>query len=79
MIRLASVGGNALYKEEALWVLRLTITRMIFSASGNISSDKYLISVLNTLLFENNVYIIKMIIYKTINGLFAFRVGIDFP
>ena len=35
-----------LYKiEAALWVFRLSITSMIFFASGNISSDRYLISI----------------------------------
>ena len=31
---LASAGGNASYSEPGVWVLRLSMTRMIFSASG---------------------------------------------
>lgn len=30
IIRRASAGGNALYNEAALWVLKLSITRIIF-------------------------------------------------
>ena len=44
MIRRTSSGGNALYNEEALWVFKLSITRINFSLSGYITSTRYLIS-----------------------------------
>lgn len=43
-MRLASFGGYFLYREAGLWVLRLSITRMILSASGYMTSTRYLIS-----------------------------------
>ena len=44
MIRLASSGGYRLYREAGVCVLRLSITRTIFSASEYMVSTKYLIS-----------------------------------
>ena len=42
-ILLASSGSNASYSAPGVWVLKLSITNVILSACGNISSDIFLI------------------------------------